>query len=534
VSPLLFILRRSLVNIVKGLAKKPGILALYVLLAIFFVAMLAFAIAAPGNFNHGDPRLYRSIITVLSVIVYYFSLRQGIEKGSSLFRAADVNLVFAGPFRPNDALLYGFIKQLGGMLLILFVAVFQIPNLKNNFALLPYGIWVILLAVAVYALSYPIFGMILYAYASKSGSRKRLASLLVNAAFVAVLLLFLYNLYGKRDLMQALYVTFDGPAVGWIPVVGWTRDIAAAAVDGMTGMFSMGLALMIAVIAAFIIILYRQNLDYYEEVLAATEYREAAIAAKKEGRNMQFDIKARRRVRQPVYGHGASALFGKNMLELRKSAFILFFDRTSAIVIVAALAFKFLMPAELGYGLFIILCFSTYMLFLLQMQGRWPNELGRHFIFTMPASAPAKLFFVTASDHIKNFIDGVALFVIAGVSLTFAIPDAYPNLPVALMAACIFAYVCLGAVFIYADVLARRIFGAVHSKPLQLFLKLFLTFVVVTPGIVAAVIVAVLMPGGNPLVELFITGAFGLWAFVAAGAVFAIASGIFKNIEASE
>lgn len=527
-SPLLYIIRRSIVNILKGLAKKPAILALYILLAVFFVAMFAFILILP-NYGHGSNDLYLSIITALTVIVYYFSLRQGVEKGSSLFRAADVNLVFAGPFRPNDALLYGFIKQLGGMLLVLFVAAFQIPNLKNNFALLPCGIWVILLAVAVYALSYPIFGMIIYAYTSKSNTRKRAVSFLVNAAFVAVLLVFLYNLYDTRNLAQALDVTFNNAAMPWIPIVGWTRDIAAAAVDGMHGMFSLGLSLMIAIIAAFIIILYRQNLDYYEEVLAATEYREAAIAAKKGGRNLQFNRKARRRVRQPIFGSGAAALFGKNMLELRKSAFVLFFDRTSAIVIVAALAFKFILPKEAdSYSMIVVLYFSVYLLFLLQMQGRWPNELGRQFIFTMPASAPAKLFFVTASDHIKNLIDGFTLFAIAGIVF---------KAPFVSIAVCALTYALLGAVFIYTDVLARRLFGSVHGKALIIFLKLFLTLFVLAPGIVAAIIIGVIgqfNPAVQANMQLLSAVCFGLWALVAAGGIFAIASGIFKNIEASE
>jgi hypothetical protein len=447
-----------------------------------------------------------------------------------MFRAADVNFVFSGPFRPNEALLYGFIRQLGGALLVLFVAVCQIPNLKNNFALLPCGVWVILLAVIIYVLTYPIFGMIIYAYTSKSGTRKRAVSFLVNAALVAVLLVFLYNLYDTKNALQALYNSFDNVAIPWIPIIGWTRDIAAAAVDGMNMTFSLGLSLMIAVISAFIIILYKQNLDYYEEVLAATEYRESAIAAKREGRNMQFNQKARRKVKQPIWGRGAAALFGKNMLELRKSAFVLFFDRTSAIVIIAAIAFKFLMPKEFGnYALPIILYFSVYMLFLLQMQGRWPNELGRHFIFTIPASAPSKLFFVTASDHIKNLIDGATLFIIAGVIFKASLP---------VIAVCVLTYALLGAVFIYTDVLARRIFGSIHSKPLLVFLKLFMTIAVVSPGIVGTILVAAQMQvtgqnDPNQIAQLVSLSAFGLWAFVAAGVTFGVASTIFSSIEAS-
>lgn len=532
-SPLLFIVRRSVANAIKGIAKKPAILIAYIVLAIFFVGMLVTIFIMPkGTLGARDPALFRSIITALTMVVYYFSIRQGIEKGSSMFRAADVNFVFAGPVRPNDALLYGFIKQMGYMLLIMFVAFFQIPNLENNFVLQPYGVWVIILAVAVYGLSYPLFGMAIYAFTSKSAARKKLVSGLLNAAVVAVLALTVYNLYETKDLARGFYAVFDSSFLTYFPVIGWMRSIAGAAMDGIGAPFVVGLACMVASIAGFIVILYRLNLDYYEEVLGATEYREAAIAAKKEGKSMQFSAKARRKVRQPIYGHGAAALFGKNMLELRKSAFILFFDRSSLVIIASALVFKFIMPANLGVGLFIVLAFSAYMLFILQMQGRWPAELGRHFIFTLPARPFEKLFWVTASDHIKNLVDGTALFVIAGISLTAT--KMYASFPVALVLACICCYVFLGAVFVYTDVLARRLFGGVHSKPLLVFLKLFLTAFIITPGIVAAVIVGqVVNYLAGSMGEFVSVAAFGLWALLAAAGVFTISSGIFKNIEAS-
>lgn len=519
-SPLLYLVRRTLANIIKGLAKKPALLALYIVLALLFVGMLVLIFIMPSSMVFDrDPAMFRSIITGLTIVLFYFSIKQGIEKGSSFFRSADVNLVFTGPFRPNDVLLYGFIRQLGGMLAAMFVAIFQIPNLKNQFALQPYGVWIVILAVAVYALSYPVFGMAVYAFTSKSAARKRIAKGVLNAAVVLVMLVFLYQLYETRDLLKAVYGTFDGAAMNWIPIIGWMRGIAAAAVDGINVWFFTGLGLTLASIAAFIIILYRLNLDYYEEVLEATDYREAALAAKREGKNMQFNLKVRRKVNASLFGWGAASLMGKNFLELRKSSFLLFFDRTSITVIIAALAFNFIMPAEIPYRMFMVLAFSVYMLFLMLIQGRWPAELGRHFIFTLPARPLEKLFFVTASDHIKNLIDGTTLFVIAGVLFNATVP---------LIIACILSYVFLGAVFIYGDVMARRLFGSIHSKPLVIFLKLFLTLFVVAPGVTLAVVITVLTH-----IELLAVAAFGLWALVAAGAVFAISAGIFKNIEAA-
>ena len=526
-SPLLYIIRRTLANIVKGLLKKPALLVLYIIIAALSIGMIVIVFVMPTNLGRGEPALFRTIMTALAILVYYLSIKQGIEKGGSFFRLSDVSLVFTGPFRPNDVLLYGFIRQLGGMVLAMFIAIYQVPNIKNNFALQPNGIIAVVLAVALYALSYPIFGMAVYAFASKSRARRKLANGILNGVVLAVLLFFLYNLYETRDLMRAAYVTLDGPAVFWVPVIGWMRAVASAAVDGFGWQFYTGLGLMAALIAAFVIVLYKLNLDYYEEVLEATEYKESVLAAKKEGRSMQLNVKARRKVRQGLFGEGAVTLFGKNILELRKASFLLFFDRTSAIVILAGLGFNFIMPAELGSRMIMVLSFSVYMLFLLQIQGRWPMELNRHFVFTLPARASKKLFWLTASDHIKNLIDGIVLFVIAGGILGSAPNYGYGGIPLATVIACIFCYVFLGAVFVYADVLARRLFGGIHSKPLLVFLKLFFTIFVISPGIGAMIAVSIITQS-----EFLGVLSFTAWAFVAAGATFAISSGIFKNIEA--
>ncbi len=532
-SPLLYLIRRTLANIIKGLFKKPALLILYILIALASVGMIVFVFLMPSTLVHNaDPSLFRMIMTALAVVIFYLSFKQGIEKGGSFFRSSDVALVFTGPFRSNDVLLYGFIRQLGGMVLAMFVAIYQIPNLKNNFALQPYGIFVLMLAVALFALSYPILGMVLYAFTSKTRARRRAANTVLNLSVLALLLLFLYQLTQSKDLYQAAAATLDGDWMFWVPVIGWMRAIASAAIDGIGWQFFVGTGLMVAMIAAFVVILYRLNLDYYEEVLEATEYKEAALAAKKEGKGMQFNDKARRKVRHGLFGQGARALFGKNILELRKSSFLLFFDRTSVIVIIAALAFNFIMPGELTSRMVMVLIFAVYMLFLFQMQGRWPLELNRPFIYTMPARPSRKLFWATMSDHLKNLIDGIALFAIAGGMLGTS--PQYGGVPVLTVLACIFCYVALGAVFIYSDVLSRRLFGGVHSKPLAFFLKLFFTIFVISPGIGLMIAVPLLMPeaAAPATKELFSVLGFGLWASAAAGISFAVSSGIFKNLEA--
>ena len=103
---------------------------------------------------------------------------------------------------------------------------------------------------------------------------------------------------------------------------------------------------MLIVIAGLSLLLYKMKLDYYEDVLAATEYAEAVIKAKREGRNMTFNLRTRKNIRNGFSGVGAKALFAKNMLEIRKSSMFLLFDRMSVSVILSAIMFKLVMPSE--------------------------------------------------------------------------------------------------------------------------------------------------------------------------------------------
>ena len=91
------------------------------------------------------PELFRGIVTLVFTFMYFTYLKVGLDKGSTYFRMADVNLAFTSPIKPNKIMLYAFIKQIGATILFLFIAICQIPNLKNNFAMHSYGAAVILL-----------------------------------------------------------------------------------------------------------------------------------------------------------------------------------------------------------------------------------------------------------------------------------------------------------------------------------------------------------------------------------------------------
>ncbi|MGI6085528.1 MAG: putative ABC exporter domain-containing protein [Acetivibrionales bacterium] len=516
---LLFVIRRTLKNIVKGVFKKPILIIGYLLIAFFIAAMLVASFAMPsGLIRKGSPDLYVGIITLVFIFMYYSTFKLGIDKGSTYFRMADISFAFTAPIKPNHVLLYGFIKQIGGTLLFLFIAVCQIPNLKNNFELKPYGTWMILLAAIFYALSYPLISMVFYSWATKKAGRKKLLKRIIDASALCLVALTLLSLAQTRNFVETLGNIFGSPVVKYFPIIGWTSSIANASLNGFTSEFQVGTAGMLMLIIGASVTLYRMNLDYYEDVLEGAEYVEAAMKAKREGRNMMFNLKVKEGVKQKLSGTGAGAIFSKHLLELRKTAYFLFFDRASITVIVAALVFRLIIPDETQIlSLATILFFSLYMLMLVHMQGRLNSEMEKHYIFLIPASSYEKLFFATLGEHTKNLFDGTLLFVLSGILF---------KAPTIIIVSCIITYVLFGAVYIYSDVLNRRLFGRVHSKSLMIFIKAIVNILLVIPGAIGAGVVLAITES-----EFFMICVLGGWSFVLGVTLFVFSAGIFNNLE---
>ena len=516
---LLFVIRRTLKNLIKGVFKKPILLIGYIFIILFIVLMLVASFAMPSGFiRSGSPGFFTGIMSLVFIFMYYTTLKLGIEKGSTYFRLADVNFAFTAPIMPNKILLYAFIKQVGGTFLFLFIAICQIPNLKNNFALQPYGTWMILLSVIMYTLSYPLISMILYSWATKSSGRKNLLKRLFDILALAVAVLFIFSLAKTRSFADSLDEVFNNPVARYFPVIGWTSSIASAAMNGFTPEFWVGAMGMVLLIAGASVVLYRMNLDYYEDVLEGAEYVEAALKAKREGNNLRFNLKIKNKVNQKLSGTGASSIFFKNLLELRKTAFFMFLDRSSVMVIIAAIVFKFIMPSEASeLTLSTILFFAAYMLLLIQMQGGIGKEIEKHYIFLIPASSAEKLFFVTLGEHVKNLFDGFILFTAAGILF---------KAPVNIVAGCTITYGFFGAVYTYGDIIARRIFGRIHSKGVLIFVKAIVNLLMVLPGIIGGAIVFAITRS-----EFLMISIIGGWGFVLATTLFVFSAGILNNLE---
>lgn len=516
-SSLFFIIRRQLKNIIRGLAHKPLALIGYILAGLFMIGLFVLVLIMPaGIVRHGSNELFSAIFTGLVIIALYLSLKQGIEKGSTYFRLSDVNLVFTSPFKPSNVLLYGFIKHMGTSLLVILFMICQLPNIKNNFMLQDYGAWLILLAALLYSLLYPIIGMALYIFTSVSAKRRTIAKRVLDVLILAFAVGFLINVLEKQSLPDAAIDYLNRDFFAWLPLVGQLRTIVSSAVYGISPAFWFSIIILTAVIALFLIILYRSDMDYYEDVLAATEQKEQLIMAKRQGRDGSLAQRKSRKVKGGFSSMGARAILDKSLLEYRKSSYFLFFDKSSLIIVIAAIAFSYFMPERQG-SIFAVLYLSAYMLFFFISQGKWPMEMEKHYIFLIPESNGKKLLYMTLPENIKNLFDGILLFTIGYFCFNTTLP---------VIMVCIVCYTLYGAVYIYADIVSRRLFGSVHSKAMQIFTKLFVSFIVIVPGIILMGIASFLLK--NELVAVTFVA---LWNALVALCLFLASKGIFNNLE---
>jgi hypothetical protein len=518
-------MRKQLKNIIRGLAQKPLALIGYCLIGLLLAGSLVTVLIMPsGTVRHGSNEMFSAIFTCLVVIALYFSLKQGIERGSSYFRFSDVNLVFTAPLKPSKVLLYGFIKHMGTSLLFVLFTIFQIPNVKNNFMLQSYGVWMILLAVLFYSLLYPIVGMVLYTISSVSSKRRAMVKNILNLLIMLFIVGFFFMLLEKKSFTDTLTTYMNGYIFTWIPLVGQIKTIASAAVFGIDSAFWISVFILTAFIITFIVVLYKTDLDYYEDVLAATEQTEKRIKAKRQGRDSAAAQMKVRKIKGGFSSVGARSIFEKSLLEYRKVSYFLFFDRNSLIIALAGIGIYFVMP-EGQTSIFFCLFFSAYMLFFLIVQGKWPTELDKPYVFLIPEGNGKKLLYTTLPENIKNMCDGVLLF--SAYSFMFKVQNsAGYQISLPLIIICAVCYTLYGAVYIYGDLVSRRLFGGVHSKVMKVFIKLFISGFVVLPGIIIMGIVWAVLR--NEIVSLMIIA---LWNFLVALGLFFASKGIFNNIE---
>lgn len=522
-SALLYVMRRSFINYFKNLKKHPAKSISFIFLMIFIV-FLIFASGSKKKMSTAPFENLVTIFTVATIVIFFLYILSSIEKRGTQFTMSDVNMAFTSPIRPQDLLIYEFIKNISSSGLSIIFFVYQIPNLRN----MGFSISQIVLSILVIILFFITLSIINVFVYSLCSIRPKLISIFKNTSKVIPILIAIFVgfkiLESREHWFNVLVKIFSQKNIDYIPIIGWYKAMFAKCLTGIDYIFYIYLALNIILILALFLGLYNMNLDYYEDVLSGAEKREELLKIKtkqiatNELNNRNFKVKTRK-VTYNYSATNAKAIFHKHLLEYKKTGFGILNLYTLMMVIVAV-GYSFFFAKKSGLNnLMPLFYIYAYLSVISSIATKIHLELAKPYIFLIPDSQIKKVFWGTLSSTMKFLVDGAISFIVAGILVK-------ANLISIILA--ILAYLSLGFVSIYGGLVNYRLFGKISVGALNGILRFLSIIVYVIPGIIVSIIISVSINfKGDYIALLCIIG----WNILVSLIMIYFAKGILNHIE---
>lgn len=491
---LCFLLRKSVKNSVCDIFRHPAKLVTYLILAAFLIFALAVGTTAPSGDSASrvpaDREFLQAFYFLLLTSLGVFGVINGMSRGGSFFKMADISLVFTAPVSPRKVLVYGLLRSLGTVFMVSFFLLFYAPLLRQSFGLRPAEVAFLILGYLLMLFIVQLITVLVYSFTAGKENRKRSVKIIL---FVLLLFFaaYIYTQAGKmegglsfRNAAGALCL----PSAGWFPLSGWISRGVFALLDGqwITAACSGGMTVLAALvfIAAFLV----GNADYYEDVLQGTQTAYTKQQAAKEGRMEEQTRKVSEREREGGIsrGWGASVFFFKQIKEMRRRNRLLFFDVFTILTLAICVVLPRLIQFDEGEGssslsLGIAVMTSIYLLFFSNATGGWVKELSKPYIYLAPCSPFRKLLWATSPSLAKAFFDGGLAIGIGGSMI-----QARPTLVIVF----ILIYFSFALVFTSTNLLGQRALGQVLNKGIIMLFYFLLLLLLLSPGIIGMIVLS--------------------------------------------
>ena len=513
---ILYLWAMSLKNWARELRKKPAILIMYLLFIGLFILMFNMARnaevspSAASNFP-----LLKILLFLLASAFMIYGVYRGLQKGGSFFGMSDVNFLFVSPVNPRIILLYGTVKQIGFAFLAGILFLFQSPNLKIHFGLGFSAVLMLFVAFAFTVMSSEAAAMFIYSKTNGNPKRQNIVKIVTVILFAPAVISMIIAVAGGQSASAAAYALSKTVFFDLIPVAGWITKGCTDIILGNTLSGLLFFALMAALDALFIVMVTTGKIDYYEEVLCATELNYEKRREKAEGNINDMSSSKKVKVSKAgVFGSGASAFFSKHLIESRRGGYlgILSFSSllTIGIVLLISLSVR-------GTGnIMPVLGVAMWLRVIMIGRESGVKEFMFHYIYIIPENPVKKLLFCNAESMLKIFIEALLIFIAAGLIFKAG---------VIMIACCVLAYIMLNLLLLSANSLSMRIFRQTLNRRFLMLYYMIAVLIIITPGIVLAVLTAVKT---NPAFGLL---ALSCWEAAAALILFNFSKGVIHNCD---
>lgn len=477
----------TLKNRVKTAFHKP---VTYVYLAVIVLYM----VQIPTSFKTiaeelkiDTPGGMAGLLTVLAFWLVPGNLIAYAKRKGLVYRSSDVHFLFPSPVSPKQVLLYAHLKGIfTHILLQLFViycggVLFRVEGWRLAlYFLFSVGVENVLEG-----------GIMLLLYGTERlGERQR--GLVVKAAYglaaiLAAIAVYIYLTEGLSTQSVAHFL--NGDLIQLVPVIGWYVAVIHLLFTGATAVNLLGTALYFVLLAAVLAAAFRMKCTgaFYEDALRFAEDYEEVVRRRRQGDTGKRLGKRQRLNRATAVwkGHGARALFSRQLLEYKKNKFFIF-DMNTAAALAAGAAIAWIYVHEGGFGDFEFMAplmmpaISAYLIFIFtSLNGKWAKELQSPYTYLLPDSPWKKMWYATAMQHIQNLVNG-CLITIPGAAVMKMEPVT------ALL--CILFYTVLSANKLYALAVAEAALGSTLGRVGKQLFQLFIQGIVIAFAVIGAVV----------------------------------------------
>ena len=228
---------------------------------------------------------------------------------------------------------------------------------------------------------------------------------------------------------------------------------------------------------------------FYEDAIHFAEDYEEVMVSRRQG-NMDKKLGKKQKFGKASVtwkGHGAKALFYRQLLEYKKSKYFIF-DVNTVVALLAGVGLAWLYTREGGFGElgifgpledFAVPAVSAYLVFVFtSLSGKWGKELLSPYTYLIPDTPFHKLLYATAMHHVQNLVNGCLITIPTALVMGMS--------PLIVVLSILF-YAILSANKLYALAVAEAVVGGTLGRTgkqiFQLFLQGIVIMMAVTGGI---------------------------------------------------
>jgi hypothetical protein len=526
---IVYLLRKRIKNTLVEFVRTPAKLVMLIISMAAIAGLIILSAStradpsADGSFT--DIRYFKGAFFAYLTLFVIIAVQKGLTAGDAIFDMSDVNLLFTAPVSSKKALIYGMAFNMSKIALMASVVIlFQ----ANSLAYFGIGFGGLLLT-----LFFCFMGMILsftlsqviYSFSNGNEKRKLVTKIIIGALFVPLAVQALRFWQEGLVVIELLKRLCDSPFMSAIPIAGWAAASCAGFLSGNSISGVCFLGLMVVALMGFALFLAFSKVDFYEDVLCATETAFEKRRDALEG-NIGKAMETGKKIKvnkTGLAGIGAVAFFHRHLREASRRSILGLLSNISLFFLGGSVLYALLL-GSIGDDPYIILIsvFSTLLWIqiftILFSEGM--KELFTPYIYLAPEPSISKILWSNMAAFLRSLIEGALIFVAVGAILRAS---------VTVICVAALGYALFSLKLIALNYFSLRWVGVNIGMGILLLLYALIAILSSAPGAIIGIIVGITISGVlGCSIGLLI---FCLWEALVALVCFALSVGILDNCD---